>query len=97
MNVTLPPDASQYTPKQQLALNVNAALLVAGTDLAGKPNKLRQIDVSVVIADASWLVVSSPPNQNICTTARIRKGLGLKTEKVRPTIREGQDADSIER
>lgn len=45
MNVTLPPDASQYTPKQQLALNVNAALLVAGTDLAGKPNKLRQIDV----------------------------------------------------
>jgi len=45
MHVTLPPDAPTRTPKQQLALSVTAALRVAGPDRAGKPNKLRQVDV----------------------------------------------------
>lgn len=45
MHVTLPPDVLTLTPKQQLALSVTAALRVAGPARAGKPNKLRQIDV----------------------------------------------------
>ena len=45
MHITLPPDAPRRTPKQQLALSVTAALRVAGPARAGKPNKLRQIDV----------------------------------------------------
>lgn len=45
MHVTLPPDAPTRTPKQQLALGVTAALRVAGPGRAGKPNKLRQVDV----------------------------------------------------
>lgn len=45
MHKTLPPDAHTRTPKQQLALSVTAALRVAGPNRAGKPSKLRQVDV----------------------------------------------------
>lgn len=45
MHETLPPNARAHTPKQQLALSVTAALRVAGPDRAGKPSKLRQVDV----------------------------------------------------
>lgn len=45
MNQTLSPDAPSRKLNQQLALNLTAALLVAGPARAGKPNKLRQIDV----------------------------------------------------
>jgi len=45
MHDTLPPDAPTRPPKQQLALSVTAALRVAGPGRAGKPSKLRQVDV----------------------------------------------------
>lgn len=45
MSQTLPADTRSYTPKQQLALSITAALRVAGSDQAGKYKKLRQIDV----------------------------------------------------
>ena len=45
MHETHPPDAHKRTPKQQLTLNVTAALRVAGPDRVGKPNKLRQVDI----------------------------------------------------
>lgn len=45
MHETSQSDARTRTPKQQLALNITAALRVAGPDSAGKPSKLRQVDV----------------------------------------------------
>lgn len=45
MHETLLSDARTRTPKQQLALSLTAALRVAGPGRAGKPNKLRQVDV----------------------------------------------------
>lgn len=45
MHATQPPDALTRTPKQQLALSLTAAFRVAGLDRAGKPNKLRHVDV----------------------------------------------------
>lgn len=45
MHESLPPNGHTHTPKKQLALSVIAALRVAGPGRAGKPNKLRQIDV----------------------------------------------------
>ena len=46
MNETQPLETSKRTPKQQLALNVVAALRVAGPrNEQGKANKLRQVEV----------------------------------------------------
>ena len=45
MHKTSQSDARTRTPKQQLALNITAALRVAGTNGAGKPSKLRPVDV----------------------------------------------------
>lgn len=45
MHVTLPPDTRTHTPKQHLALSLTAALRVAGSGRAGKPKKMRQVDV----------------------------------------------------
>lgn len=45
MHETLPPDIRTRTPKQQLALNLTAALRVAGPGRAGKPNKMSPVDV----------------------------------------------------
>lgn len=45
MHATLLTDVQTHAPKQQLALNVTAALRVAGQDRAGKPSKMRQVDI----------------------------------------------------
>lgn len=45
MNNNLPTNSPTRTPKQQLALSVTAALRIAGPQRAGKPQKLRPVDV----------------------------------------------------
>lgn len=45
MQATLLTDVQTQALKRQIALNVTAALRVAGQDRAGKPSKMRQVDI----------------------------------------------------
>lgn len=84
MHVTLPPDAPTRTPKQQLALSVTAALRVAGPDRAGKPNKLRQVDVMRLTGMSRTTLrplldttESSQRNSDLTTLNKLAQAIGV--------------------
>lgn len=84
MHANLPTDVQTQTPKRQLALNVTAALRVAGQDRAGKPSKMRQVDVMRVTGMSRTTLrplldfsESSPRNPDFATLNKLAHAIGV--------------------